>query len=90
MHMLHVEPELLFQLFERVHRLLPHLPEVPALPQVSSGVSFTQVESVQLPRAKYAFDASKILDELQLPNWLASGEHPALCQATKGIISLCF
>lgn len=56
---------------------------------LSSGISFTQGELVQLPRAKDATDANKILDKLQLPNWLASGEQPALCQATKGVISLC-
>lgn len=88
MNTLHVEPALLSQSFEGVHQPLPHLPDAPAIPRASSGIPFAQVEPVQLPRAKYAFDASKILDKLQLPNWLASGEHPAICQATKGIPSL--
>lgn len=66
--MLHTEPKLLPQVPERLHQYLPHLTEVPAIPRVSSRTLFTQVESVQLPKAKYSFDASKILDELQLPN----------------------
>lgn len=82
MYVHHTELKSLFQPF------LPHLTEVSTTPRASLRIGLTQEASVQLPKPKYSFRASKILDEQQLPNWLASGEQPALCQAIEGLASL--